>query len=250
MGVICVYTNAATTTATTTTTAAPSSGSYTAQVTLEGEHFIMVEGLTLEVLKSELTGSDPVSRPNRTPRVKALTRAGVALVLLKTRKPLGVALRHAIADSHFMHELLEGNPEPMCQAVTGQQGQIDMQELATAISTAVVAGVGAILKDFIPQRSEPSPRPLAGCHEDDCIFMASRIADILRREFPGRGIMTRNDVHRFARKCGIRGRDGRSVPGYSRVSSINNGYGYIVKYSTAALDAMREILSQQAEMPF
>ncbi len=82
----------------------------------------------------------------------------------------------------------------------------------------------------------------------DCVFMAATVAAKLHREFPGRGISKACHVHDLAKRCGIRGRDGRAVPGMSRLCNIEGGYGYMVKYSTAAVDAMREILSMQAEM--
>ncbi len=223
---------------------------------IAGEHFQSVYGSALESLKGQLVKDDSTSSiPKHTRGITALTRAGVALVLLKTHKPIGVALRRALAGAHFMRELLDGNPEPMRQAVAGP-GE------ASAVLTAVLEsnramlqameGIGRMLSTMAQSNHRPAPthQPMVTSADGECVFMASKIADILRKEFPGRGITTRYDVHRFAKECGMRGKDGRSVPGYSRVSSISNGYGYIVKYSVAAIDTMREILSQQAEMPF
>ena len=223
---------------------------------IAGEHFSIISGPALDALKGQ-----PVDRlstgtvPKHSSSITALTRAGVALVLLKTHKPIGVALRRALAGAHFMRELLDGNPEPMRQAVAGPSE-------ASAVLTAVLEsnramlqameGIGRMITTMVQSnhRPEPTHQPMVTSADGECVFMASKIADILRKEFPGRGITTRYDVHRLAKECGMRGKDGRSVPGYSRVSSISNGYGYIVKYSVAAIDTMREILSQQAEMPF
>jgi len=223
---------------------------------IDGEHFRIIDGPALEALKRQVVeNNSTTSAPKYAPSIMALTRAGVALVLLKTHKPIGVALRRALAGAHFMRELLDGNPEPMRQAVAGPSE-------ASAVLTAVLEsnramlqameGIGRMITTMVQSnhRPEPNHQPMVTSADAECVFMASRIADILRKEFPGRGITTRYDVHRFAKQCGMRGKDGRSVPGYSRVSSISNGYGYIVKYSIAAIDTMREILSQQAEMPF
>lgn len=223
---------------------------------IDGEHFSVINGPALDALKSRpVEEYSTGSVPKHSSSITALTRAGVALVLLKTHKPIGKALRRALADSHFMAELLDGNPEPMRQAVAGPSE-------ASAVLTAVLEsnramlqameGIGRMLSTMAQSnhRTGPNHQPMVTSADGECVFMASKIADILRKEFPGRGIATRYDVHRLAKECGMRGKDGRSVPGYSRVSSISNGYGYIVKYSIAAIDTMREILSQQAEMPF
>ena len=222
----------------------------------EGEHYRVIHGSSLEALKTVVDTGEVSSSVNKhTAQLTALTRAGVALVLIKTHKPIGVALRRALAGAHFMRELLDGNPEPMRQAVAGPSE-------ASAVLTAVLEsnramlqameGIGRMLSTMAQgnHRPEPTHQPMVTSADGECVFMASKIADILRKEFPGRGITTRYDVHRLAKECGMRGKDGRSVPGYSRVSSISNGYGYIVKYSIDAIDTMREILSQQAEMPF
>ena len=223
---------------------------------IAGEHFQTISGQSLAALKGKLDVCDASgSFSKHSSRVTALTRAGVALVLLKTHKPIGVALRRALADSHFMRELLDGNPDPMRQAVAGPS---DTSEMLVAVLDSnramlkAVEGIGRMLSTMAQNnyRPEPNHQPMVTSADAECVYMASKIADIMRKEFPGRGITTRYDVHRLAKECGMRGKDGRSVPGYSRVSSISNGYGYIVKYSAAAIDTMREILSQQAEMPF
>jgi len=223
---------------------------------IAGEHFQTISGQSLAALKGKLDVCDASgSFSKHSSRVTALTRAGVALVLLKTHKPIGVALRRALADSHFMRELLDGNPDPMRQAVAGPS---DTSEMLVAVLDSnramlkAVEGIGRMLSTMAQNnyRPEPNHQPMVTSADAECVYMASKIADIMRKEFPGRGITTRYDVHRLAKECGMRGKDGRSVPGYSRVSSISNGYGYIVKYSIAAIDTMREILSQQAEMPF
>ena len=223
---------------------------------ISGEHFRIIEGPALETLKSELaTKTVASSLPKHTRGITVLTRAGVALVLIKTHKPIGVALRRALAGAHFMRELLDGNPEPMRQAVAGPSDTSAMLVAVLDSNRAMlkaVEGIGRMLSTMAQNnyRPEPNHQPMVTSADAECVYMASKIADILRKEFPGRGITTRYDVHRLAKECGMRGKDGRSVPGYSRVSSISNGYGYIVKYSAAAIDTMREILSQQAEMPF
>ncbi len=223
---------------------------------IDGEHFRVIDGALLMVLKGRLVDSQSTgSVPKHSSSVTALTRAGVALVLLKTRKPIGVALRRALAGAHFMRELLDGNQEPMRQAVAGPSEASAVLAAVMESNRAMlqaIEGIGRMLSTMAQNnyRPEQNHQPMVTSADAECVFMASKIADILRKEFPGRGIATRYDVHRFAKECGMRGKDGRSVPGYSRVSSISNGYGYIVKYSAAAIDTMREILSQQAEMPF
>ena len=223
---------------------------------IDGEHFRIIDGPALEALKAQpVENNSTGSVPKHSSSIMALTRAGVALVLIKTHKPIGVALRRALAGAHFMRELLDGNPEPMRQAVAGP-GEASAVLAAVLESNRAMLkameGIGRMLSTMAQSnhRPEPTHQPMVTSADAECVFMASKIADILRKEFPGRGITTRYDVHRFAKECGMRGKDGRSVPGYSRVSSISNGYGYIVKYSIAAIDTMREILSQQAEMPF
>ena len=185
---------------------------------IAGEHFQSVYGSALESLKeqpvkSSLTGSVP----KHSSSVTALTRAGVALVLLKTHKPIGKALRRALADSHFMAELLDGNPEPMRQAVTapnetatiltmlGQQNQAMMQFFAQQAQESR-AMMQTLLEAVQTRKSDSVVINVGGKPEvitdpADCRYTKEKIVSLVHREFPA--VNKWSQISKPARDLGI-----------------------------------------------
>ena len=166
-----------------------------------GEHFRVINGEALESLKGQLVEKNSTSPlPKHTRGITALTRAGVALVLLKTHKPIGKALRRALADSHFMAELLDGNPEPMRQAVTapsetatiltmlGQQNQAMMQFFAQQAQESR-AMMQTLLEAVQTRKSDSVVINVGGKPEvitdpADCRYTKEKIVSLVHREFP------------------------------------------------------------------
>ena len=190
---------------------------------ISGEHFRIIDGPVLEALKGQpvinhMTGS----LPKHSSSITALTRSGVALVLLKTHKPIGKALRRALADSHFMRELLDGNPEPMRQAVTGptsdmspvlemmaqqnrmilQMVQQQQQQFHATMQTVTQAiqGISARPTEHqviinVGDQPQYIEDPAA------CIFTKEKVLSIINKEFPA--VEKWQQISRPARRAGI-----------------------------------------------
>ena len=213
---------------------------------IDGEHFRVIDGAVLMVLKGKLVDSQSTSPlPKNTRGITALTRAGVALVLLKTHKPIGKALRRALADSHFMAELLDGNPEPMRQAVTGQ-GDFSMVMAAVLESNRAVLQTMESIGRMISTMAEGTHRP-ARLDDPDarCIHSARAIARKLRAEYPYAGLISETQVHELARRLKLRGADRQGLIGMSMHVQRPSGFP-VIMYSTHALDRMRDELHRQA----
>ena len=190
---------------------------------ISGEHFRIIDGPALEALKGQLVEEYSTSSPPKHTRsITALTRAGVALVLLKTHKPIGKALRRALADSHFMRELLDGNPEPMRQAVTGptsdmspvlhmmaqmmqqqqrnQARQDERFEKLLLTVTQAVQGISARPTEHqviinVGDQPQYIEDPAA------CIFTKEKVLSIINKEFPA--VEKWQQISRPARRAGI-----------------------------------------------
>ena len=211
-----------------------------------GEHFRVINGEALESLKGQLVEKNSTSPlPKHTRGITALTRAGVALVLLKTHKPIGKALRRALADSHFMAELLDGNPEPMRQAVTGQ-GDFSMVMAAVLESNRAVLQTMESIGRMISTMAEGTHRPARRDDPDArCIHSARAIARKLRAEYPYTGLISETQVHELARRLKLRGADRQGLIGMSMHVQRPSGFP-VIMYSTHALDRMRDELHRQA----
>ncbi len=153
----------------------------------------------------------------------ALTRAGVALVLIKTHKAqVGVALRRALAGAHFMRELLDGNQEPMRQAVAGpstdmspviqmmaqmmqhqqrsQERQDERFEKLLLTVTQAMQGISARPTEHqviinVGDQPQYVEDPAA------CIFTKEKVLSIINREFPA--VEKWQQISRPARRAGI-----------------------------------------------
>ena len=185
---------------------------------IAGEHFRVVDGPALESLKGQpVKSSLNGSVPKHSSSVTALTRAGVALVLLKTHKPIGKALRRALADSHFMAELLDGNPEPMRQAVTapnetatiltmlGQQDQAMMQFFAQQAQESR-AMMQTLLEAVQTRKSDSVVINVGGKPEvitdpADCRYTKEKIVSLVHQEFPA--VTKWSQISKPARDLGI-----------------------------------------------
>ncbi len=213
---------------------------------IAGEHLRVIEGAALESLKGQpVTNHVTGSVPKHSSSVTALTRAGVALVLLKTHKPIGKALRRALADSHFMAELLDGNPEPMRQAVTGQ-GDFSMVMAAVLESNRAVLQTMESIGRMISTMAEGTHRPARRDDPDArCIHSARAIARKLRAEYPYAGLISETQVHELARRLKLRGADRQGLIGMSMHVQRPSGFP-VIMYSTHALDRMRDELHRQA----
>jgi len=217
---------------------------------IASEHFRVINGESLESLKGQLVENNSTSPlPKHTRGITALTRAGVALVLLKTRKPIGVALRRALAGAHFMRELLDGNPEPMRQAVAGPSE-------ASAVLTAVLESNRAMLQAMegigrmITTMAQSNHRPALRDEPDSrCIHSARSILRKLRLEYPYAGLYSESQIHELARRLKLRGADLQGLVGMSmHIQRAASGFP-IIMYSTHALDHMRDEIHRQAPLP-
>lgn len=217
---------------------------------IDGEHFRIIDGPALEALKRQVVeNNSTTSAPKYAPSIMALTRAGVALVLLKTHKPIGVALRRALAGAHFMRELLDGNPEPMRQAVAGPSE-------ASAVLTAVLESNRAMLKAMegigrmISTMAQSNHRPALRDDPDArCIHSARSILRKLQGEYPYASLHSESQIHELARRLKLRGADRQGLVGMSmHVQRAPSGFP-IIMYSTHALDHMRDELHRQALLP-
>ena len=185
---------------------------------IDGEHFRVIDGAVLMVLKGKLVDSQSTSPlPKNTRGITALTRAGVALVLLKTHKPIGMALRRALAGAHFMAELLDGNPEPMRQAVTapnetaailtmlGQQNQAMMQFFAQqaqesrAMMQTLMEAVQTRKSDSVVINVGGKPEVITD--PADCRYTKEKIVSLVHREFPA--VNKWSQISKPARDLGI-----------------------------------------------
>ena len=213
---------------------------------IDGEHFRIIDGPALDCLKRKVVGSSPTTSAHKyAPSITALTRAGVALVLLKTHKPIGVALRRALAGAHFMAELLDGNPEPMRQAVTGQ-GDFSMVMAAVLESNRAVLQTMESIGRMISTMAEGTHRPARRDDPDArCIHSARAIARKLRAEYPYTGLISETQVHELARRLKLRGADRQGLIGMSMHVQRPSGFP-VIMYSTHALDRMRDELHRQA----
>lgn len=190
---------------------------------IDGEHFRVIEGPALDCLKRKVVGSSPTTSAHKyAPSITALTRAGVALVLLKTRKPIGVALRRALAGAHFMAELLDGNPEPMRQAVAGpatdmspvmhmmaqmmqhqqrsQERQDERFEKLLLTVTQAVQGISTRPTEHqviinVGDQPQYVEDPAA------CMFTKEKVLSIINREFPA--VEKWQQISKPARRAGI-----------------------------------------------
>jgi hypothetical protein len=185
---------------------------------IDGEHFRIIDGPALDCLKRKVVGSSPTTSAHKyAPSITALTRAGVALVLLKTHKPIGVALRRALAGAHFMAELLDGNPEPMRQAVTapsetaailtmlGQQNQAMMQFFAQQAQESR-AMMQTLLEAVQTRKSDSVVINVGGKPEvitdpADCRYTKEKIVSLVHREFPA--VNKWSQISKPARDLGI-----------------------------------------------
>jgi len=217
---------------------------------ISGEHFRIIEGPALETLKSELaTKTVASSLPKHTRGITVLTRAGVALVLIKTHKPIGVALRRALAGAHFMAELLDGNPEPMRQAVAGP-GEASAVLAAVLESNRAmlqaIEGIGRMISTMAQSNHRPALRDDPDAR---CIHSARAILRKLRAEYPYAGLHSESQIHELARRLKLRGADRQGLVGMSmHVQRAPSGFP-IIMYSTHALDHMRDELHRQALLP-
>lgn len=190
---------------------------------IAGEHFRIIDGSALESLKGQLVEKNSTSPlPKHTRGITALTRAGVALVLLKTHKPIGKALRRALADSHFMAELLDGNPEPMRQAVTApgsemspvlhmmaqmmqqqqrsQERQDERFEKLLLTVTRTVQGISTRPTEHqVIINVGDQPQYI----EDpaSCMFTKEKVLSIINKEFPA--VQKWHQISKPARRAGI-----------------------------------------------
>jgi hypothetical protein len=213
---------------------------------IDGEHFRIIDGPALEALKRQVVeNNSTTSAPKYAPSIMTLTRAGVALVLLKTCKPIGVALRRALAGAHFMAELLDGNPEPMRQAVT-KQGDFSMVMAAVLESNRAVLQTMESIGRMISTMAEGTHRPARRDDPDArCIHSARAIARKLRAEYPYAGLISETQVHELARRLKLRGADRQGLIGMSMHVPRPAGFP-VIMYSTHALDRMRDELHRQA----
>ncbi len=186
---------------------------------IDGEHFRIIDGPALEALKAQpVENNSTGSVPKHSSSITALTRAGVALVLLKTHKPIGVALRRALAGAHFMRELLDGNPEPMRQAVTaapnetaailtmlGQQNQAMMQFFAQqaqesrAMMQTLLEAVQSRKTDSVVINVGGKPEVITD--PADCCYTKEKILRMVNQEFPA--VVKWSQISQPARDLGI-----------------------------------------------
>ena len=190
---------------------------------IDGEHFRIIDGPALEALKRQVVeNNSTTSAPKYAPSIMALTRAGVALVLIKTHKPIGVALRRALAGAHFMRELLDGNPEPMRQAVAGpstdmspviqmmaqmmqhqqrsQERQDERFEKLLLTVTQAMQGISARPTEHqviinVGDQPQYVEDPAA------CMFTKEKVLSIINREFPA--VEKWQQISKPARRAGI-----------------------------------------------
>lgn len=190
---------------------------------IDGEHFRVIDGPALEVLKVQpVENNSTGSVPKHSSSIMTLTRAGVALVLLKTRKPIGVALRRALSGAHFMRELLDGNPEPMRQAVAGpatdmspvmhmmaqmmqhqqrsQERQDERFEKLLLTVTQAVQGISTRPTEHqviinVGDQPQYVEDPAA------CMFTKEKVLSIINKEFPA--VEKWQQISKPARRAGI-----------------------------------------------
>jgi len=85
---------------------------------VEGKDFVLVEGEALAELKSRLTTQQGVSEPDRSPRLLLITKEGVNLACLKTRKTLGIKMRRWLASDVLPSLEATGKYETQPQVAT------------------------------------------------------------------------------------------------------------------------------------
>jgi len=190
---------------------------------IAGEHFRVIDGPALETLKGKPIKQNLIgSVPKHSSSITALTRAGVALVLLKTHKPIGKALRRALAGAHFMRELLDGNPEPMRQAVAGpstdmspvmhmmaqmMQHQQRSQERQDERFEKLLLTVTQAVQGISTRPTEHQVIINVGDQpqyvEDpaECMFTKDKVYSIIKKEFPA--VESWQQISKPARRAGI-----------------------------------------------
>ncbi len=161
----------------------------------------------------------------------ALTVAGVALVLLKTDKAIGRALRAALVESEFMQAAaratMNGGPAPSTDTLPGEvppyvqtllQRMGDVVALLAENSQRIERNERAILYNARASTTERPPNWYV------CDMTAVDVADHLAHTFP----VFRNNprlVHNLTGRSGLRGPDGASpVPHFSEQRRDHTGY--------------------------
>lgn len=175
-----------------------------------------------------------------------LTTAGVALVLLKTDKAIGRALRAALVESEFMQAAaratMNGGPTPSTDTLPGDvppyvqtllQRMGDVVALLAENSQRIERNERAILYNARASTTERPPNWYV------CDMTAVDVADHLAHTFP----VFRNNprlVHNLTGRSGLRGPDGASpVPHFSEQRRDHTGY-HCWYYSPACVRTLHD----------